>query len=252
MSISCPFCDERFEPSVSGRSTKCPTCQTTIQLPVAVQAPAQAVVYEPETSDLRTKTCPMCGASSQIAASHCAACGESYLGEEGELYCDGRLLVMHKTATLPYRCLKTNREADLWLRRKLVWHSPWLYLMILFPGLLFYILFALILQRKATIQIPLSREASRRRWRGIWTGWALMLGGVVLIILAAISQDGQVRQFPVWFLLGGLLAIAVGAVVAAIASSVVSAKRINKNGFVWVKGVHPDYLAQFPEWVKPA
>lgn len=197
----------------------------------------------------QTQTCPMCGASSQSGESHCATCGESLLGTEGEIYRDGKLLVMHKTAKLSYRCLKTNQAADLWLRRKFVWHAPWLYLLILFPGLLFYILIALIVQRRATIQIPLSREASRRRWRGIWTGWGLVLGGIALIFAAIAFQDGRARDFPAWFLIGGLLSIVVGAIVGVITSSIVSASRIEKE-FVWIQGGHPDYLAQFPDWVK--
>jgi hypothetical protein len=193
----------------------------------------------------------MCGASSVSGVSHCATCGESLLGTEGEIYRDGKLLVMHKTAKLPYRCLKTNQDADLWLRRKFVWHTPWLYLLILFPGLLFYILIALIFQRRATIQIPLSREASRRRWRGSCTAWGLVLGGVALIVVAIVFQDGSARDFPAWFLNGGLLLIVVGAVVRVVTSSIVSASRI-ENEFVWIKGGHPEYLAQFPDWVKPA
>lgn len=248
MSIRCPFCEEQFEAPVSGGSTNCPTCQATIQLP-DVDPMALAALGQRRSAVGQAQTCPMCGASSQSGVSHCATCGESLLGTEGEIYRDGKLLVMHKTAKLPYRCLKTNQAADLWLRRKFVWHAPWLYLLILFPGLLFYILIALIVQRRATIQIPLSREASWRRWRGIWTGWGLVLGGIALIFAAIAFQDGRARDLPAWFLIGGLLSIVVGAIVGVITSSIVSASRIEKE-FVWIQGGHPDYLAQFPDWVK--
>ena len=58
------------------------------------------------------------------------------------LYCKGRVLVMHKRAVLPDRCVKSNQPAEgRRLRRNLYWHHPAIYLTILI-SLLIYIICA--------------------------------------------------------------------------------------------------------------
>ena len=71
------------------------------------------------------------------------------------------------------------------------------------------------------------------------------LGGIAMLIFgSAIADDSS---------LGGILAI-FGAILflggliwAAVKTPTVSPSRIDAD-YVWLKGVHPDYLASFPEW----
>ena len=77
--------------------------------------------------------CPMCGGKNSGIATECHACGEPLspvsLASAFDVYRDGKLLVMHKyLGKLPYRCIKTNTEADMLLRQKLRWHHPLVYL----------------------------------------------------------------------------------------------------------------------------
>src|SRR5947209_12297282 len=64
------------------------------------------------------------------------------------LWRDGKTLVVHKGASLPDRCIKCNEPAEgLSLNRKLVWHQPWLYLLII-PSIWIYAVVALIVRQK--------------------------------------------------------------------------------------------------------
>jgi len=74
------------------------------------------------------------------------------------------------------------------------WHSPWLYILIL-PGLLFYAIAALVVQKKARIDVPFC--ASHRSWRT-----RMNVAGAVLLI----------GSLPTCFLLWGLLNIDGGVI----------------------------------------
>ena len=50
---------------------------------------------------------------------------------EAGVWRDGRLLVMHKSAQLPDRCVKSNQPADGRLLRKMYWHHPLIFLSLL-------------------------------------------------------------------------------------------------------------------------
>ena len=69
--------------------------------------------------------------------------------EGGGLWRERFLLVMDKTATLPDdRCIVCHAPATgKPLRRKLSWHTPWWYLLVLF-NLLVYVIAAMIVRRK--------------------------------------------------------------------------------------------------------
>src|SRR5436309_2493776 len=67
----------------------------------------------------------------------------------------GPLLVMSQGARLPDRCVKCNAPANgQRLTRKLYWHSPYLYLLILL-NLLIYALVAIFVRKKARVEIGL-------------------------------------------------------------------------------------------------
>ena len=54
------------------------------------------------------------------------------LGEKGDLWRDGKLLLIRKGAELPDRCLKCNEPAEGYrLKRTLSWHPPGWYLLVL-------------------------------------------------------------------------------------------------------------------------
>ncbi len=168
--------------------------------------------------------------------------------EDGGVWRQGNLLVMHKRSTLPDRCVKSNQPAHgRKFKRRLYWHHPVIYLAIPL-GLLGYIVLAVVFQKDAVIHIGLSPERISRRRSMLLIAWSLGIGSILLVVVGLAS----LRE------IGGLMAWAgvVGFLVAVICerlapSGTVSAKRITKD-YVWLKGVHPDYLAELPEWPNPA
>ena len=120
----------------------------------------------------------MCGERVALNATACPYCGEQLgsiaTGQRG-LWRDGQILVMEKTAELPDRCVKSNRNADWKLRRKLSWHHPALYLLIfvggVLPGIFLFAFVALIIRQTASIHIGLTDEWFTKRRRVMFFSW---------------------------------------------------------------------------------
>jgi hypothetical protein len=160
------------------------------------------------------------------------------------LWRQGKLLVMHQRAPLPDVCVKSNQPCHRRLKRSLAWH-PWPIYLLIFLHLLIYLVVALIVQKKATIHIGLSDEWFARRRIRIVIAWSVVFLSLVLFI----GSIAMVDQYPAagFGILAGVLLFFVAAIWGLFAARLVSAKRITDE-FVWLKGVHPDFLARLPEW----
>jgi hypothetical protein len=165
------------------------------------------------------------------------------------LWRQGQLLVMDKYAQLPGRCVKSNEPSTKRLKRNLYWHHPAVYLAI-FAHLLIYIILALILRKTATIHIGLSDRWFTKRRRTILIAWGLVLLSIGLFVFGIMNVDKTNDALPVWMILGGLCLFLGGLLYGLIASRMVVAKRIDDR-YVWLKGVHPDFLADLPDWPHP-
>lgn len=160
------------------------------------------------------------------------------------LWRKGNLLVMHRDAPLPYICIKSGMPADGTLPRKLSWHHPALFIVAVL-SLLIYVILALILTKRARIQIGLSEPVFARRRRDIIIAWSLVLLSI-LVTLAGISILEQHPLAPLAIILGILLFF-IGAIYGLIRARLVSPDRI-QGDYIWLKGVHPDVLAPLPPW----
>jgi hypothetical protein len=165
------------------------------------------------------------------------------------LWRDGKLLVMHRQAALPDRCVKSNQPAHgRCLRRKLAWHHPAIYLLIL-VAVLIYIIVAVALTKRATIFIGLSEEWFARRRRAILIAWGLVLSGIALMVAGVVYVD----RFPpaAWLIALGPILFLVAAIWGIVRAQLVTPTRIT-NEHIWLKGVHPAFLAELPplprEW----
>jgi len=161
------------------------------------------------------------------------------------LWRQGNLLVMHKRAPLPDICLKSNQPAQRRLKRNLSWHHPAVFLLV-FVSVLIYIIVALIIRKTATIQIALSDDWLVRRRRRMIIAWSSILVCILLFAVAVPNADSAQ-----WAPIAIIVAI-VGSLVAAIygllACRMVWPQRMTDD-YIWLKGVHPDFLARLEAWL---
>ncbi len=165
--------------------------------------------------------------------------------EDAGLWRKGSLLVMHKHATLPSRCVKSNAPTTRTLKRNLSWHHPAVFLALPL-NILLYIILATVLSKRATIYIGLSERYLARRTRAIAIGWGMGLGSVVWFV-AGLTYLDRGNAWAAWLFAASILAFFFGVLYGLIGSRMVTPTRITDE-YVWLKGVHPDFLANLPIW----
>lgn len=149
------------------------------------------------------------------------------------------MLVMHKNATLPDRCVKCNRPANgRKLTKKFMWHHPAWFLFI-FAGILIYLIVALIVRKPVTLYLGLCDEHFSKRRTAIWASWGVLALSVGLIIF------GAANNLPALFLIGILL-IFVAAIYGALSANVIAIQKVDDH-YVWLKRINKDYLMMLPE-----
>lgn len=265
MKIACPTCRlsiDLHEPTREA-AIACPGCGTSVRMPEEDEVevvdaaevwlddePPAAPRQKPTKAKLgapQKKTCPMCGERVAAAARRCQSCGETLAGFQDadgyaieEVWRDGNRLVMAKTALLPGICVQTNQPTSERLRRRLYWHNPWLYV-ILLAGPLIFIIVALIARESADIKIGLCRERIvRRRWI-IFGAWIGTLAGIALCITAGNAGNEVAAVLAIT----GLLLFLGSMIGGLILARIVAPTKITSR-HVWLKGVHPAYLAALP------
>jgi hypothetical protein len=150
-----------------------------------------------------------------------------------------RLFVVVPQAALPDRCVKCNAPAEGFRKRmRLAWHSPLAYLGLLF-GLLPYIVIALMLTRRLTVEVGVCQAHMKRRRLAIAVGWLGSLLGFVVLFVGAANDSGPIILIGIVLLLGSI-------VYGILASRIVWPTKI-ENKVAWVKGACPEYLAALPE-----
>lgn len=158
----------------------------------------------------------------------------------GGVWRDNKTLVMTKEAPLPDQCVKCNAPAHGFkLKRKLSWHHPALYVVILVAWII-YLVLAVALSKRATVFLGLCPEHIKRRRNFLIVGWMMLALGLITPILA-FSND-----YPGIGLLGMLLFL-VSIFWLVFANRVVTVKRIDDR-LVYLNGIDANYLSQFPVW----
>jgi len=126
----------------------------------------------------------------------------------------------------------------------LYWHHPAVYLA-LFVNLIVYAVIAMILTKKATIQLPLTDAWLAIRRRRMIFSWSLVLLSVVLFAVAVPQVDRT--DWGPFVLIGSVLLGLGAAIYGLVACRLVSPKRMTDD-YIWLKGVHPDYLNRLEQW----
>ncbi|TWU59873.1 hypothetical protein Poly51_01460 [Rubripirellula tenax] len=166
------------------------------------------------------------------------------MGGTESFWREGKILVMHKHATLPDICIKSGEATNGFrLKRKLKYHHPAWAFTILFNVLL-YLIMAAIVSKRATVMIGLSERWQSIRRRRILIGWSGALLGVGMLVagLATLERGDNSPGGPVLLVLG-TLAIISFAIYGMFGAKMVAATKIDEQ-LIYIKGAHPDFLAK--------
>ncbi|MEJ0000956.1 MAG: DUF4339 domain-containing protein [Verrucomicrobiota bacterium] len=217
----------------------------------------------PAAAGAATATCTMCGQPAGnddlvelLGHRVCAACkprlvqslreGASVPTAGESAWRDGKRVVTMNRTVLPARCFKCNRPAaSPPLKRKVYWHHPAFFLLIipglfLHIGLLFFVVVSLFIRKRAEIEVHLCESHANRRRTQMIVGWSMAAAGFAAIAGAIVFHIG-------WPLLLGLPAIVLGILIVVIGSGTVGAARINKET-VWLRGAGKDFLESLRPW----
>ena len=149
------------------------------------------------------------------------------------------VLVMNKHSQMPDRCIKCNTPTSHRLKRNLRWHHPALYILI-FGGMLFYVILAMVLSKKATINVGLCEAHAASRKRDLIITWVLVLLSFASFYSAVATDEMRLLLVAVILFLGAVI-------YGMVKARVVSPQKIDDQ-FVWLTGVNENYLQQLPEW----
>jgi len=158
---------------------------------------------------------------------------------------DGRLLVARKGEEFPDRCVKSNRPAH---GRRVQQAAEVGHAALLLAHLWSSIVGAAIaasVTKGVTFTVGLSNEWWRKRRRAL-----CLAGGIIALSLAATAYGAALigqNDLGLWLVPLGILSTLGGLLYGLNASTLVTATRIT-NRYFWLKGVHPDFLANLPEW----
>jgi hypothetical protein len=125
------------------------------------------------------------------------------------------------------------------LKRRLSWHHPAIYLIIL-VALLIYLIVAMVLRKSATIEIGICDEHRAKRRRNLMITWGLAIVGTLGIVLAIAFNDGTYLGF-------GALSLLAALIFGLVAVRIVTPAKIDDR-FVWIRGVNKEYLDELPQW----
>lgn len=163
---------------------------------------------------------------------------------QNAIFQDGRLLAVHRQATFPDRCLKSNEPTQQRLKRTLYWHHPLVYLVLL-VNIIVYAIVAMAVRKTAVLYIPLAPRYKSIRLRNMLIAWLLVFAGIACVIVGAVLSNPQ-NSMAALFLLCPVLIVA-GALWGIFGCRVVYAKKIDDH-FVWLGGVSEEFRAGYPVW----
>jgi hypothetical protein len=204
-----------------------------------------------------TATCAECGRSFPVSnliqlsgVSICAQCKPVYLQKlsegvttpsaAGSMWRMNKQLVTVSETPFPDRCVKCNAPANGYrLKRALSWHHPGFYFLLL-CNLLIYAIVAMAVRKKAVLHVGLCEQHRAQRKQTILISLVGTLAGLALGFVGGAFDSGWVIFIGIVMFLGFLF-------YGLLKAPMVSSAKITKEN-VWLKGVHPDFLAGFPEW----
>jgi hypothetical protein len=147
------------------------------------------------------------------------------------VYREGKLLLVERARMgaaegmpLPPLCVRCGKPAAGTIRRRFMWHPPWVYLLIL-PGLLFYAIVAMAVRKQLVLHVPLCAAHRTRRRNLLAASWIIALAGLAAPFLcAALGLNVGVGML---FL---LLLVLLGAILGSSVAAPIRPTRIEERG----------------------
>ena len=196
-----------------------------------------------------TVTCLVCGLRNDGAATTCKRCSEPLLGagasparslfgpSDAGVWKDGDVLVFRKGSELPARCVLCGGPFHVRIDHTYYWHPPGYYFLVLL-NLLIYAIAAMVVRKRADVQLTLCREHAERRRRGMYVGAATALALVPALVIGF-------RYEQTLFVTLGLLL--TGTIIAIQLRRLPTAAFIDES-LVRLKGVDRSFLLPLPPY----
>jgi hypothetical protein len=195
----------------------------------------------PPEETIRLNNSPVCAQCKPIYLQRMAE--GAAMPSAGGLWRSNKRLVARTETVFPDRCIKCNTPAGGFrLKRTLYWVHPAYFLLIL-CNLLVLLIVYLIVRKKAVVHIGLCEQHRSKRKRGLIIGWSSVALGIILMCCAGFMSSG-------WGFFIGLLVLLGGGITGAVMARAVTPTKVDKE-YVWLAGVHRDFMAGLPEWKGP-
>ncbi len=161
---------------------------------------------------------------------------------------DGPQLITPTSMVLPSRCVKCNADCEgYWLKKTYYWHTPALFFLIIFPGVLIYAIVAMIVRKSATIEVGLCPVHRKRRFNFIVSAWALAGVAIVLVIVGlGLNGSRSTESLGAMLALLGIPVLIAAIVMGVVASRVALSPTKIDARFAWFKGAGAGFLATLP------
>lgn len=165
------------------------------------------------------------------------------------VYRSGKLLILQRFGRLPVeRCIKSNEPGERTLKRKLLWQPRYL-LFLLFINVIVYALVSALFSKRATVVIGLSEYWYRKRLQRLAITWIGILLSIVAIG-AGIAAEDRLGSGAPFVVLGGFIGLLGFIIYGMYGCRLIVATKMDDR-CIWIKGAHPNYLDQLPEWPFP-
>jgi hypothetical protein len=157
------------------------------------------------------------------------------------VYRDGKNLVVMRGAQLPLICVCCGQApAGGQLRRKLYWHAPWLFILLL-PGIIWYAIVAFIVRKRMDVGISLC-EQHKMRYQRMRLAVILMIIGAGIFVIASFFGSAD---YLVYLMLACFVLLLAGAITWLVACVFLRPKFIDESLGVF-SGAGEQFLAQLP------
>ncbi len=157
---------------------------------------------------------------------------------------EGNLLVVSKGVAFPMCCVKCGAAAQHTVRTRLIWHNPWLYLLVVFPGLLIYAIVATVVSQRAEFDLPVCEAHRVQRLRTLAVGGVILAASIGLPLLALSAASGGDNTAGL-SCIAGTFGMVVSLIVFAVGGRLLQPTFID-NYVVKLRGAGDGFLARCP------